>query len=106
MPSGTLAASAAVRLALVLAGIPVSLLAIVGFVVAWRRDPTLRAPARPPGSVCPLAPYYFIAKVPTSAFFSELAFAAIALEALADHFGQPGGHGMKEYGPPGEILNL
>ena len=87
MPSGTLAASAAVRWALVLAGVPVSLLAIAGFVVAFRRDRTLALLLATAWiSLLPLAPYYFIAKVPTSAFFTQLAFAAIALEALANRF--------------------
>jgi len=86
-PSKTLAASNAVRLVLVLLGVPVSLLAIAGFAVAYCQDRTsalLLAAAWI--SLLPLAPYYFIAKVPTSAFFTQLAFAAIALETLADRF--------------------
>ncbi len=85
MPSGTLAAHTAVRLALVLIGVPVSLLAIAGFAVAWRRDRTAALLLTAAWiSLLPLAPYYFIAKVPTAAFFTQLAFAAIALEALAE----------------------
>lgn len=91
-PSKTLASNPAVRLALVLFGAPVSLLAIAGFAITWRRDRTaalLLATAWI--SLLPLAPYYFIAKVPTSAFFTQLAFAAIALEALADRLWPPSG---------------
>jgi hypothetical protein len=92
MPSGTLAANAAVRLALVLVGVPVSLLAIAGFVIAFRRDPvTTLLLAAAWISMLPLAAYYFIAKVPTAAFFTQLAFAAIALEALAHRLWPPPG---------------
>lgn len=90
MPSKTLAASTPVRLALVILGVPVSLLAIAGFALAWRRDRTAALLLAAPWiSLLPLAPYYFIAKVPTSAFFTQLAFAAIALEALADRLWSP-----------------
>jgi hypothetical protein len=101
-PSKKLAARAEVRLALVLAGVPVSLLAIAGFAVAFRRDRTgalLLAAAWI--SLLPLAPYYFIAKMPTSAFFTQLAFAAIALEALADRLWPEARNATRTNPPPG-----
>ena len=89
-PSDTLASGTAVRLALVIVGVPVSLMAIAGFAVAYRRDRTaalLLAAAWI--SLLPLAPYYLIAKVPTSAFFTQIALAAIAVEALAARLWPP-----------------
>jgi hypothetical protein len=89
-PSKTLVARTEVRLAVVLVGVPISLLALAGFVVALLRDRTfalLLAAAW--FSLLPLAPYYLIAKVPTSAFFTQLAFAALAVEALANRLRPP-----------------
>jgi hypothetical protein len=87
MPSGTLAASKAARLVLVLFGVPISLLAIAGFVVAVRRDRTAALLLAAPWiALLPLTAFYFIAKVPTCAYFVHLAFAAIALEAIANRF--------------------
>jgi hypothetical protein len=82
MPSKQLA-SAPARAALLAVGIPLSLLALAGFVRLLRRDPfAALVLAAPLLSLLPLAPYYFIAKVPTGVYFVQLSFAGVALEAL------------------------
>jgi hypothetical protein len=77
-------ASGPLRLLLLAVGIPLSLLALAGFLRLWRADRfAALVLAAPVLSLLPLAPYYFIAKVPTAAFFSQLAFAGWALAGLA-----------------------
>ena len=83
-PSKQIAAGAG-RWILVGAGVPISFAALAGVWLLGRRDPfaawVLLAPVL---SLLPLAPFYFIAKVPIGAFFVQLAFAGVALErALA-----------------------
>jgi hypothetical protein len=74
-------AEGAMRWLLVLAGVPVSLLALAGFAALWRRDRFAAwVTAAPVVSLLPLAPYYFIAKVPTGAFMAQLALAGWALD--------------------------
>jgi hypothetical protein len=81
-PSKQFAAGPA-RGLLVAVGVPLSLLALAGFLGLWRRDRfAALVLASPVLSMLPLAPYYFIAKVPTGAYFVQLAFAGLALDAL------------------------
>jgi hypothetical protein len=69
------------RIVLLAIGVPISLLALAGFTMAWRSDRYFALVlASPVVSLLPLAPYYFVAKVPTAAFFAQLAFMGIALE--------------------------
>ena len=65
MPSKQVAAGSG-RWVLLAAGLPLSLLALLGFARVWREDRfTALVLAAPLLSLLPLAPYYFIAKVPT-----------------------------------------
>ena len=82
MPSKQVAAGSR-RWVLLAAGLPLSLLALLGFVRLGRNDCfAALVLAAPLFSLLPLAAYYFIAKVPTGAFFVQLAFAGFALEGL------------------------
>lgn len=74
-------AAGAKRWLLVLGGVPISLLSLVGLWVVWRRDRFEACVlAAPIFSLAPLALYYVVAKVPACAFFTQLAFAAFALD--------------------------
>jgi hypothetical protein len=90
MPSKEVAAGGR-RWLLLAAGLPLSLLALLGFARVWREDRfTALVLAAPLLSLLPLAPYYFIAKVPTGTFFVQLAFTGFALEALRPATRPPG----------------
>ncbi|MDH3686491.1 MAG: hypothetical protein OEP95_09710 [Myxococcales bacterium] len=75
----------AMRAAVIALGVPVSLAAFAGLWLWWRRDPAgALVLAAPLVSLAPLAPFYFIAKVPTSTYFVQLAFAGFAVAALSE----------------------
>lgn len=83
MPSGSFAASPAVRAVLLLLGIPVVLLAVPGLLAMVRESP-LRALVLlgPWLALFPLALYFFNAKIPTQVYFGPLALAALGLDVL------------------------
>jgi hypothetical protein len=89
MPSQQLGSGAA-RWILVASGVPLLLLALLGFARAWRKDRfAALVVAAPLLSLLPLAPYYFIAKVPTAVSFVQLAFIGFALEGALRRGAEP-----------------
>lgn len=92
MPSQNFKSNPTQRLVVLAMGLPISLLALLGAVVAVRRDaPHALFLASAWISLLPLATYYFVVKVPTTAFFVQVSFAAIAVETLVNRFFPPAG---------------